>query len=529
MAKQPIDIRYGARRCAVKGCKNRFSCTLYLFQHRRESIISLINITNLTFGYDGGFHNVFENVSFQIDTDWKLGFTGRNGCGKTTFLNLLMGRLDHGDSISASVSFEYFPYEVTDERMATAEVIKNIVGEFEEWQIKKELNLLQVANETLYRPFDTLSGGERTKVLLAALFLKKNAFLLIDEPTNHLDMRGRQILSEYLRAKCGFILVSHDRAFLDGCIDHILSINRTNIVVQRGNFSSWWHNKTLQDGFEATRNEVLKTDIRRLEKSARRSSDWAQRAERTKSGRVSGSKADKGYLGHKAAKMMKRSKTIESRYRDAINEKSLLLRNVEAPLSLKVHPLKYHTKRMVELENVSIAFGDYSVCEKVNLTIEAGDRIALNGSNGSGKTSIVRLILGFAVPHKGVVSIGNGLKISYISQTVLGLEGSLTDYAAKTGVDETLFKTILHKLGFSRDMFGLDIKDFSPGQKKKTEIARSLSESAHLYIWDEPLNYIDVVSRMQVEELLKYYEPTLLFIEHDHAFCESVATKTVAL
>jgi ABC-type transport system involved in cytochrome c biogenesis ATPase subunit len=171
--------------------------------------MSLINVTNLTFGYDSGPENIFENVSFQIDTDWKLGFTGRNGRGKTTFLNLLMGKFEYGGSITSSVSFEYFPYPVNDENMDTIEVVNNITSSYQEWQLIKELNLLEVSTDILYRPFFTLSHGEQTKVLLAALFLKENRLLLIDEPTNHLDINGRRIVSEYLRSKSGFILVSH--------------------------------------------------------------------------------------------------------------------------------------------------------------------------------------------------------------------------------------------------------------------------------------------------------------------------------
>lgn len=491
--------------------------------------MSLINVTNLTFSYDGGFENIFENVSFQIDTDWKLGFTGRNGRGKTTFLNLLMGGLDYSGNISASVSFEYFPYEVKDERMDTAEVINTIVNGYQDWQLIRELNLLEVSNDVLYRPFYTLSNGEQTKVLLAALFLKENGFLLIDEPTNHLDMNGRRIVSEYLHGKHGFILVSHDRAFLDNCIDHILSINRSNIEIQKGNFSSWWHNKQLQDNLEMDRNETLKKDVKRLESSARRVSDWSDRVERTKGERISGIKADKGYIGHKSAKMMKRSKAIENRLHNSIEEKSALLKNIETASSLKIHPLRYHTNRMVDLEDISISFEGRTICAGVSFFIESGDRIALYGKNGSGKSSIVKLILGESIPYQGVIRRGSRLKISYISQAASGLAGNLTDYARASGIDQTLFKTILRKLDFSRGMFDLNIKDFSDGQKKKVMIARSLCESAHLYIWDEPLNYIDVISRMQIEELLRYYQPTLLFIEHDRAFCDNIATKTIHL
>ncbi|MBP1552306.1 MAG: ABC-F family ATP-binding cassette domain-containing protein, partial [Oscillospiraceae bacterium] len=209
--------------------------------------MSLINIQNLTFSYDGSYDNIFENVSFQLDTDWKLGFTGRNGRGKTTFLNLLLGSYSYSGKISASVSFEYFPYKVEDKPAGTIDIVEQIYPDYQYWQIAKELNMLEVSEEVLYRPFNTLSNGEQTKVLLAVLFLKENSFLLIDEPTNHLDMQAREIVSRYLNSKKGFILVSHDRAFLDGCVDHILSINKTNIEIQQGNFSSWLANKELQD------------------------------------------------------------------------------------------------------------------------------------------------------------------------------------------------------------------------------------------------------------------------------------------
>ena len=202
--------------------------------------MSLISVSNLTFAYDGSYDNIFENVSFQLDTDWRLGFTGRNGRGKTTFLNLLMGKYEYRGSISASVRFSYFPYEVADKSAMGYALLEEIAPDCQFWQIVKELHLLELEEDILYRPFQTLSNGEQTKLMLAVLFSRENNFLLIDEPTNHLDIRGRELVSRYLSSKKGFILVSHDRAFLDGCVDHILSINKTDIEVQRGNFSSWW-------------------------------------------------------------------------------------------------------------------------------------------------------------------------------------------------------------------------------------------------------------------------------------------------
>lgn len=492
--------------------------------------MSLINISNLTFTHDGSYDNIFEDVSFQIDTDWKLGFTGRNGRGKTTFLNLLLGKYEYSGSISTSVSFEYFPYEVGDKQIKTIDVVAGIYSDYIEWELMRELSMLAVPEDTLYRPFGTLSNGEQTKILLAALFMKENSFLLIDEPTNHLDMSARAIVSDYLKSKSGFILVSHDRTFLDNCIDHILSINKTGIEIQRGNFSSWLVNKERQDAYETAKNDKLKKDIKRLSASAKRTSDWSSDVEKTKyATKNSGLKPDKGYIGHKSAKMMKRSKNIESRQQTAIEEKSKLLKNIESSDSLKASQLSYHTNRLVSLEDVSIYYGERLACKDVSFTIEQGDRIALCGKNGSGKSSLIKLICGEDMRYTGNFNIGSRLIISNVSQDSSFLSGGLTKYALECGIDESLFKTILRKLDFSRPQFEKDMRDFSGGQKKKVLIAKSLCEKAHLYIWDEPLNFIDVISRMQLEELLLEYKPTILFVEHDSAFCDSIATKKIML
>ena len=153
--------------------------------------MSLIKIENLTFGYSGSFENVFENVSLQIDTSWKLGLTGRNGRGKTTLLRLLMGELEYSGKIISSVNFEYFPY-LPDSSYFAIDVIHDTAPQAEDWQIKRELSLLEADEALLYREFSTLSNGEQTKILIIGMFLRENSFLLIDEPTNHLDLHGRE-------------------------------------------------------------------------------------------------------------------------------------------------------------------------------------------------------------------------------------------------------------------------------------------------------------------------------------------------
>ena len=488
--------------------------------------MSMIRVENLTFSYPSSYDTIFDNVTFQIDTDWKLGFVGRNGKGKTTLLNLFLGKYEYRGKIISSVQFDYFPYPVSDKKRMTEDILYEVCPLAEEWELMRELSYLDVSADVLWRRFETLSNGEQTKVLLAALFLNENHFLLIDEPTNHLDTNAREKVAAYLKKKKGFILVSHDRRFLDGCGDHILSLNRTTIEVQSGNFSSWMENFQRQQEFETAQNERLKKDIGRLQRAAQRTSVWSDQIEASKYGNGS---VDRGYLGHKAAKMMKRSKTIEARQQQAIEQKSSLLKNAETVDTLKIHPLTYHSDLLVSFSDVSVIYDSTKVCEPVFFEIHQGERVVIDGKNGSGKSSLLKLLLNYPIEHTGTVAIGSGLIISYVPQDTSHLNGNLSKFAEKNNLDESLFKAILRKMDFERVQFGKNMEDFSGGQKKKVLIAKSLCEQAHLYVWDEPLNFIDVYSRMQIEHLIKQFAPTMLLVEHDIAFREAIATKVVKL
>ena len=494
--------------------------------------MSLIQVKNLSFTYEDSFDPVFENVSFQIDTNWKLGFIGRNGKGKTTFLKLLTGEYEYSGSILSSVEFEYFPYRIENKEQLTYEITESVSPAMEQWELLRELNLLDADAEILYRPFCSLSFGEQSKVLLAALFLKEHAFLLIDEPTSHLDAAARDKVAEYLSHKKGFILVSHERDFIDRCVDHVLVLNRRSIEVCKGNFSSWYRDKTARDEAERRQNERLKKDIVKLKEAAKRTERWSDKVESTKTGsRVAGLRPDRGHIGHQAAKMMKRSKTLEHRRENAVQEKEKLLKDVESLDSLKLNILKHHSSRLVALRDLSIRYpdADEPLFENFSMEIRPGSRIALSGKNGCGKSSLIRLILGEEVPHTGEIYTAGGLRISYISQDTSYLRGTLSEFAAEYGLDGSLFRTVLAKLGLERSQFETRIETYSEGQKKKVLLAKSLCEPAHLFIWDEPLNYIDIFSRIQLEDLLLSCNPTMLFVEHDRTFREKIATETISL
>lgn len=486
--------------------------------------MSMIRIENLTFSYPSSYDDIFQNVSFQIDTDWKLGFIGRNGRGKTTFMKLLLGEYEYTGKIRSDISFDYFPYEVSDKSQMTEQILWEICPSVQEWELIKELSYLKLKDDILWRSFDTLSNGEQTKVLLAALFLKSEKFLLIDEPTNHLDITARKQIAEYLKRKKGFILISHDRYLLDECVDHILSLNKTGIEVQKGNFSGWMENFERQQLSEIDENKRLKKEIARMKESSRQSKVWSNKVEATKRGA-----ANKGYVGHKAAKMMKRSKNIETRQEKAIEEKSKLLQNLETAELLKISPVSYHKKTMVSFDDVSVFYEGHPVCKNITFEVNGGERIIINGKNGSGKSSLLKLLMGNKIDYTGVINVGSGLKISYVSQDTSFLKGDLKEFAKTYDLDESLFKALLRKMDFERIQFKKDMKDFSAGQKKKVLIAKSLCEPAHLYVWDEPLNYIDVYSRIQIEQLILEFCPTMLIVEHDIMFEKKIATKIVTI
>lgn len=607
-------------------------------------VMGEIKITGLTFGYEGSRDNVFEDVSFTIDTDWKLGLIGRNGKGKTTLLRLLLaggsatdhrskraagaqqqtgGRANSDDagrnrasasyeytgSIVTDTCFDYFPYEIAQEELAwnTIDVIERIWPEYELWKVCRELTELQTDAEVLYRPFGTLSHGERTKVMLALLFSRENYFLMIDEPTNHLDAPTRALVCEYLNRKKGFILVSHDRSLLDGCVDHVLVLERSGIRIEKGNFSSWWENKERRDQFERSENEKLRQEVSRLRSAALRTSGWADQVESTKIGYNSVKEHDRGigaraYIGEKSRKMQQRRKNLERRQERAIEEKEQLLHNIEEMASLRLTPLTHHKDRLIRIADLSLFYGTREVLSGFSMELHSGDRVVLQGKNGCGKSSLIHAILSRAegmaayevhadrqlrgasearrgdadrmqkcrqlegmakVPGNdedrmqecrqpeavdgdareltwsGTLETAGGLIISYVSQDTSQLCGTLDEFAASRGFSQSLFKSVLRQIGFERAVLegasgklatGVPrIEQFSEGQKKKVLIAASLITPAHLYIWDEPLNYIDVFSRMQIEKLILAYRPTMLIVEHDRAFAEGCGTQIIGL
>lgn len=496
--------------------------------------MSKIEIKNLTFGYDTQGTLLFDQANLNFDTQWKLGLIGRNGRGKTTLLNILLNQLAYSGQILHQLDFLYFPQPIKEKKQLTYYVLQEI-SDFEQWEIERELNLLQVDPEILWRDFETLSGGEQTKVLLALLFIDDHHFPLIDEPTNHLDIVGRKQVADYLKKKRqGFIVVSHDRSFVDEVVDHVLSIEKSQLELYQGNFSVYEEQKKIKDEFELAQNEKLKKEVSRLKKTAAEKAEWSRSKEQDKYGKASekgsGAIYDTGFIGARAARTMKRAKTIEHRMDAQLLEKENLLKDIEYvdPLTMNYQPA--HHKRILTVEDLVLSYQDQPLFQKLSFELNQGQRIALAGQNGSGKSSIIRFLLNqFEGESQGEILRPTNLKISYVRQNYEDNQGTLLEFSEEQGLNHQEFLNNLHKLGMERTVFQNRIEQMSMGQRKKVELAKSLAQPAELYIWDEPLNYLDVFNQEQLEKLIIAVKPTMLVVEHDQVFLENIATQVITL
>lgn len=496
--------------------------------------MSSIRIQDVSFHYDDSNKNIFKNLNLNLDSTWKLGLVGRNGRGKTTFLNLLRGKLAGIGDIQTKLNFFYFPIEIKNSKNITLYELQDQVN-FEQWELERELNLMNADPNLLWQPFDTLSGGEQTKVLLALSFTDKDSFPLIDEPTNHLDEDSREQIAEYLKKHDGgYIVVSHDRKFLNQVTDHILAIENTEIHLYQGNYASYEDTKKKRDEFNREKNAKLKSEISSLNKQKEQFKNWSQKIENEK---YSGKKTqhiinrrteldqNKGAIGHAAAKMMRKSMNAKHRINKKIEHKKDLMTNIECIPDLNINFTSSYHHTLLETQHLSLSVQDKKLFHDLNLVIQNHKIISLEGSNGSGKSIFLKFLLGetHGITYQGKCEVANGLKLSYLPQNFVGYRGTLKEFAEKQKISYEALLNNLKKMGFPRESFSTQIEEMSMGQQKRVALAKSLVEPANLYLWDEPANYLDIFNQDQIIELLQKKHPTMLLVEHDKDFIEQVA------
>ena len=400
--------------------------------------MSNIEIKNLSFRYENSSSEIFTNLNLDLDSSWKLGLVGRNGKGKTTFLNLLRGKLKGKGQIQTKIDFTYFPLRVKNSKNIAFFELQDQIS-LEQWKLEKELNQMWVDSSLIWQPFESLSGGEKTKILLAASFTQENSFPLIDEPTNHLDEISRKQISEYLKEKSsGYIVVSHDRDFLSEVSNHILALENNQIHLYKGNYASYEATKEKRDNFNIHKNNKLKREIDELNKSRQKIQTFSQKSENKKNAYAHQKtelipNLDKGFLGHKAAKIMKRSKNVERRMEKDINAKQDLLTNIEKVEELSINFVPNYHHQVLKVQDLGLKIEDKQLFDDLSFSVNKNEIVVLAGKNGAGKSTFLKYLLDRTkgIKIKGKVELTNNLKISYLSQEFAQYQGSLKNFADK--------------------------------------------------------------------------------------------------
>lgn len=526
----------------------------------KEFQVPNIYCSRVDFTYPHPYTEVFTDLKLTIDSRWKTGLIGKNGRGKSTLMLLLAGVLQPtAGSITSPLNTRYFPGEVPAGKLTTLEVARALIAPFDDWEeemeqllglegpaslqryadlqenyrmyggyeinglIDQEVVRMGLSPGILAQPFTSLSLGQQTRIQIIALFLVKDAYPLIDEPTNHLDIKGRKALAEFLSDQSGFLLVSHDRTLLDASIDHVISINKNDIRTNRGNWSTWKEEMTRELTNEMRTRQKLENEIRELTKAAEQRRQGASKKEKEKYGN---SHVDTGYIGHKSKKQMKRALVVEERIEKQLKEKAGLLKNLEKERHLKIVTDTRKGKRVLTLNNVGVHIDDNPIIHNFSLNLTAGDRVALIGANGCGKSTLFNAIAG-DLSYTGTIRCHMPFSRAY--QYPVWSRGMLRDYLMQASIDETRFRQYLGILGVRGEIFEHQLQTFSQGQLKKVDLCRSLLQPAGLFLWDEPMNYLDVESREAIEEGILAGDPTMLFIEHDETFIERIATEVIDL
>lgn len=531
--------------------------------------MSSIVFNHVDFQYDEPFKQVFSDFNLVMDTTWRTGLVGPNGEGKSTLLNLLAKNLVTGaGSIDLSERTRYFPAKA-DGNLCTREVIRDAIAPFSQWQldmdallaagtfesiaafselqekfqrhggyhvdasIEREFTSLNLDIGLLSRPYGELSGGERTRALLVGLFVVEGVYPLIDEPTNHLDLEGRYQVATYLASKSGFLLVSHDREFLDQSVDHIVSIDSFGSELVRGNYSSWRQHRDGVELYEQKTRENLNREVKQLKRAAveRRSGADAREAGKYRSqyGADAPASLDRGFIGHKAAKQMKRALSAERRIDGHLAEKESLTRYRQKERKLLIETNDQQHRDLIVVNDISHGFDGKKVLNHLSFNLAPRQRIAVTGPNGSGKSTLLRLLSRELSPDQGVIATPGPSILSFSYQEPVWCSGLLADHLRDEDLDAGKFRQVLGSFGVKGNVFEQRLESFSQGQLKKIDLARSMVMPADVLIWDEPMNYIDVFSREQIETAILDSKPTMIFVEHDSRFVERVATDVIRL
>ena len=505
-----------------------------------------IQVTNLTKFFVIG-ENLLENLTFEIQEGECVAILGRNGCGKTTLFNILTGQMDY-DSGEVYVNpnkklglisqIPRFPEGFTVEdvlRSAFADILlvrqkmelleremangatdaqlreyDALTNRFQtgggydmDVEVDKICNGLGITPEQRSQEFSSLSGGEKTRVNLARLLLEKTDILLLDEPTNHLDLNSVEWLEQYINTFKGTVLtISHDRYFIDQVADRVIEITEGHAEFYSGNYSFYMDEKQARFDLQLKQYEQEQAKLRQLGYTVERMKGW----------------------GINNRTLYRRAMSIQHRMeRIRKTEKPKKERTMKASFGEK----EFSGDIVFKMKNVSKSFGDRVLFSDVNLTVEGGERIALLGDNGTGKTTFIRCLLGDE-DCAGKIQFGPTVKFGYLPQIIH------FDHPERSLYDTMLYEknctpqTARDRLGaflFQGEDVFKQVSNLSGGEQSRLRLCMLMDEKINLLILDEPTNHLDIASREWVEAAIEEFEGVLLFVSHDRYFIEKFAER----
>ncbi|ENL4422899.1 MULTISPECIES: ribosomal protection-like ABC-F family protein [Bacillus cereus group] len=528
-----------------------FSWFFILKGVRKMTICSVNNVTK-----SFGGNTIFENISLEIKNGERVGLVGRNGSGKTTIFGLLTGmesldagaiHMKKGTRIGHVAQIPKFDevmtvYDVLSSAFKVEKELekemhaleKNMAVEQEQSALEKlmerygviqekfaflggyeiEANIMKVANglqvtDLFSRVFTELSGGEQTKVSLAYMLLQKPDLLLLDEPTNHLDLFAVEWLEQFLKEYTGTVIViSHDRYFLDEVVTKIFDLEDGEIHVYHTNYSQFVEEKEerLLQEFQAYQEQQKK--IKKMKEAIKRLREWANQANPPNEGL------------HKRARNMERAlERIEKLKRPILERKQM---------GLQFEGQERSGKDVVVMKEVSKGFAGRPLFEQANLHVRFQERAAIVGRNGTGKTTLLKLLLEEINPDVGEIRIGSSVKIGYLSQHTYGNVKSnvLEAFREYVAVTEGEARHILAKFLFYGPAVFKKVTQLSGGEKMRLRLAQLMYQDINFLILDEPTNHLDIESREVLEEALEQYNGTILAVSHDRYFLNKLFEKT---
>ena len=509
-----------------------------------------IQVNNLVKSFEVG-KNVLDGLTFQVDQGERVGLLGRNGAGKTTLFKILTGELDYdegtvvvgqGRRVGLISQIPVYPagYTVEDvlrsafarlqslaeemraleARMAAGEsdpaILKRYGTLSERFEafggydtdvaVNKIANGLSIPDAQRQQLFDSLSGGEKTRVNLGRLILEDTDILLLDEPTNHLDLHATEWLEEYIRSFHGTVVtISHDRYFLDRTVTRVIEIQDGKAEFYSGNYSFYAVEKERRYQERMKQYEKEQAKIQQLEKAAEQLRVWAFMG------------MDKTY--RRAISMEKRIERMRT------TSKPTKARKMDARFS----SAEFHGDEVLGIRNVSKSYGDKHLFEGISLKVEGGERIALIGDNGTGKSTLIKMIVGELYPDDGRIKTGPQVKEAYLPQIVRfdHPDWNLVEnmMAAKRGLSAQSARNRLAAYDFRGEDVFKPVSVLSGGEQSRLRLCMLMDDEINFLILDEPTNHLDIDSREWIEEAVEAYDGTLLFVSHDRYFINRFATR----